>query len=73
MTGNLISKVRYFTFSSRWQSWTSFLLVRLIGILNHSTNPPIVMYVNVVFPVQVEPDNHSYFSFAIIKNILNHL
>lgn len=47
MTGNLISKVRYFTFPSRWQSWTSFLLVSLIDILNHSVNLSLVMYVNV--------------------------
>lgn len=47
MTGNLISKVRYFIFPSRWQSWTSFLLVSLIAILNHSVNLSLVMYVNV--------------------------
>lgn len=73
MTGNWNSKVRYFTFPSRWQSCTSFLVVHLIDILYHSINLSIVMYVNVVFSVQVKPDNHSYFSFAIIKNILNHL
>lgn len=73
MTGNWISKVCYFTFPSRWQSWTSFLVVRLMDILNHSINLSIVMYVNVVLSVQVKPDNHSYFSFAIIKNIFNHL